>query len=295
MGLVAELSTGRSLEWRWVHRLSRLLVTAILCAFAIAFAVWSLLGQVQLDALAYDVAAERLRNGRELYAPGSMNHADVYRYTPWFAVLWGLVQPWGGLLLLLSSTVACIYVTWTTRHALPVSLMLSAMLLSSMSNGNVHPLLVATILWSRDRWTGAVWVAIAASIKAVPGIYALVYLGRREWVRFAVSVGVMALTALPLLAFDLSLYPTDAGQRVILWGTPLYVPVVLVGCVLTVLCARTRYAWLVASAVVILAMPRFWPYDLAWLLVAAVPAHGAMSPRTPSRTRWFHRPTLRRS
>lgn len=267
-------------DWSWPVRSARLVATAIVISLAIAYAIWSMMGQVQLDALAYDVAAHRLREGNELYAPGSMNHADVYRYTPWFAALWMLVQPWGGLLLLLTSTIACIYCAWVARHAWPINILLVAVLLSSMSNGNVHPLLVGTVVWSRDRWTGAAWVGIAASIKAVPGIYALVYLGRREWSRFMVSAGVMALTALPLLAFDLSLYPTDAGQRVILWGTPLYLPVVLAGCALTIFMARTRFAWLVASGVVILAMPRFWPYDLAWLLVAAVPITETRSPQS---------------
>jgi hypothetical protein len=252
----------------WLVLSARLLVQAACVCLAIAFSAWSLTTLTHLDTVAYDTAAQRLRVGQELFAPGSMDDAYIYRYTPWFAVVWMTLGSFGPLILLLASTAALIYVAWATRGDFPVNLLLVSVLLSSMSNGNIHPVLVGAIVWTRNRWTGAGWIGIAASIKAAPAIFALVYLGRAEWRRFALAAGIAVIAAIPLLAYDLSLYPTNAGEGVILWGTPLYWPVIIAGCWMTIVCARSRYAWLIAAATVILAMPRFWPYDLAWLLVA---------------------------
>jgi hypothetical protein len=259
--------------------LLRIPATAICVGLGIVLAWWAVTAMGQPDVAAYEAAAARLRAGEPLYAPGSMNVADVYRYAPWFAALWSLVG--SRLLLLLASLVAVAYVAWQARHAWPVNVLLVGALLGSVSDGNVQPLLVASLVWSRDRWTGPAWIAIAASIKAVPAAFALVYLGRGEWRRFALFAVITALAVVPMLAFDLAAYPTDAGERTILWGTPLYVPVVAAGIVATLGLARSRYAWLAAATLAVVALPRFWPYDLSWLLVALVPAEAPRPARTP--------------
>ncbi len=251
-------------------RLLRIPATAICVGLGIVLAWWAVTSMGQPDVAAYDAAAARLRAGEPLYARGSMNVADVYRYAPWFAALWSIVG--SRLLLLLTSLAAVAYVAWRVRAAWPVNVLLVGALLGSVSDGNVQPLLVASLVWSRDRWTGPAWVAIAASIKAVPAAFALVYLGRRQWRRFALFAVIGLLAVAPMLAYDLAAYPTDAGERTILWGTPLYLPVVAAGIAGTLLVARTRYAWLAAAALAVVALPRFWPYDLSWLLVALVPA-----------------------
>lgn len=245
--------------------LVRLPATALCVGLGLVFAWWAITAMGQPDVAAYDLAAASVRAGEPLYVPGSMNAADVYRYTPWFAALWSLVG--SRLLLLIASLAAVAYVAWRTRDAWPVNVLLIGCLLGSVSDGNVQPLLVASLVWSRDRWTGAAWVAIAASIKGVPGAFALVYLGRRQWARFALFTVIAAVAFLPMLAFDLSAYPTESGSRTILWNTPLYVPVVAAGAVITLLAARTRHGWLAAAALAVIAMPRFWLYDLSWLLV----------------------------
>lgn len=251
-------------------RLLRIPATAFCVGLGIVLAWWAVTSMGQPDVAAYDAAAARLRAGEPLYAPGSMNVADVYRYAPWFAALWSVIG--SRLLLLVTSIGAVAYVAWRVRRAWPVNVLLIGALLGSVSDGNVQPLLIASLVWSRDRWTGPAWVAIAASIKAVPAAFALVYLGRRQWRRFSLLAVVGALAVAPMLAYDLAAYPTDAGERTILWGTPLYLPVVAAGIVGTLIVARTRYAWLAAAALAVVALPRFWPYDLSWLIVALVPA-----------------------
>jgi hypothetical protein len=252
----------------------RLPVIALCVGLGLAFAWWALTGLAQPDVAAYDGAAARLRAGDPLYAPGSMNVAEVYRYAPWFAAAWGIVgsRP----LLLVTSLLAVAYVAWRTRRGWPVNVLLIGCLLGSVSDGNVQPLLVASLVWARDRWTAPAWIAIATSIKGVPAAFALVYLGRREWARFALFAVVAGLALAPMLAFDLSAYPTEAGSRTILWGSPLYVPAVAAGAVATIALARSRYAWLAAATLAVVAMPRFWLYDLSWLLVPLAldaPAH----------------------
>ena len=245
--------------------LLRLPVIAVCVGLGLAFAWWAVTSLGQPDVAAYDAAADRLRAGEPLYAPGSMNVAEVYRYAPWFAALWAVVgsRP----LLLVVSLLAVAYVAWRTRGSWPVNVLLIGCLLGSVSDGNVQPLLVASLVWAHDRWTAPAWIAIAASIKGVPAAFALVYLGRREWRHFALFAGVSVLALAPMVAFDLSAYPTDAGSRTILWRSPFYILAVIAGVIATLGLARTRYAWLAAATLAVIAMPRFWLYDLSWLLV----------------------------
>ena len=205
--------------------LLRLPVIALCVGLGLAFGWWAVTSMSQPDVAAYDAAAERLRAGEPLYSPGSMNVAEVYRYAPWFAAMWGVIgsRP----LLLVASVLAVVYVAWRTRGGWPVNVLLIGCLIGSVSDGNVQPLLVASLVWARNRWTAPAWIAIAASIKGVPAAFALVHLGRREWRRFALFAGISVLALAPMLAFDLSAYPSDAGSRTILWGSPLYIPAVV--------------------------------------------------------------------
>ena len=70
-----------------------------------------------------------------------------------------------------------------------------------------------------------------------------------------------------MLAFDLSNYVTDASDAALLirWP-PVWVSVIIAGSVATVVLATTRYGWLAAGSTAVLALPRFFMYDITFLL-----------------------------
>lgn len=47
--------------------------------------------------------------------------------------------------------------------------------------GNAQALMVAWLVWGAERRSGPLWIALAASLKAVPILFAIVYIGRRQW------------------------------------------------------------------------------------------------------------------
>jgi hypothetical protein len=136
--------------------------------------------------------------------------------------------------------------------------------------GNVQPLLVLMLLWGVERRSGPLWIAIGASLKAVPLLLALVYAGRREWRRAGLAVLLSALLALPAFLFDLSAYSTEPGpNQLSLAGVSpfLFVPVAVAAMAATWLLARTRYGWVAGSTAMVLSLPRLLDYQIGLLLV----------------------------
>ena len=115
----------------------------------------------------------------------------------------------------------------------------------------------------------------------MPIVLVAVYAGRREWARAAWTLAITAALVLPALAFDLSGYPRDigAGQLSLLTVSPL-----LFGVVAAVRrwraayrWAGTRWAWLLGSLAMMLALPRFLLYEISFATVGLaedVPAGG---------------------
>jgi hypothetical protein len=134
----------------------------------------------------------------------------------------------------------------------------------------VQPLLLAGLVIGVERRTGPLWIAIAASLKATPILLVAVYLGRREWWRAGAAVGLTALLALSMLAFDLSHYPTDVGAAAGPLPSWLALALAALATIVSFVLARTRYAWLAASAAVLLAIPRWSYYQPSFLLLGAV-------------------------
>ncbi len=136
--------------------------------------------------------------------------------------------------------------------------------------GNVQPLLVLVLLWGVERRAGPLWIAIAASLKAVPVVLALVYAGRGEWRRAALSLALSVVLVLPALLFDLSAYSTDPGpNQLSLAGVSpfLFVPVVLAALAATWFLARTPYRWVAAATAMVLSLPRLLDYQIGLVLV----------------------------
>jgi hypothetical protein len=232
------------------------------------------------DAAAYWDAALRLRAGQPLYPPVAIPEAsEVYRYSPWFAwaaipftflpiqlagVLWSVI--------LLAASAWALQPLIRTRAWLLVALF-APILVGISAVGNVQPLLVAGLVHTVDRRTGPLWVAIAASLKLFPLLLALVYAGRRQWLRFVAAVAITAVLWAPALLYDLSHYPSDAGRAVSLFSVPIvYFLVVGVAIGATLALARTRFGWLTAAVTVTLALPRLFVYDVTMLMVGIPPA-----------------------
>ena len=240
-----------------------------------AIAHWTL-----SDASAYWNAALRLREGGALYpAVSNLDASEVYRYAPWLAWLtvpftYLSVQLAGTLwsALLLGASVVALIPLVRARAWLLVAFF-APILVGISAVGNVQPLLIATLVWSVERRSGPLWIGVAASLKIFPILFALVYLGRREWSRAALAVAVAAALWAPALLYDLRGYATDAGQAASLFA----VPVLWVGGDCSVALpsplrlARTRFAWLAAATNVVISLPRLFVYDVTYLMVGAVP------------------------
>jgi hypothetical protein len=218
---------------------------------------------------AYLPAAERLLSGHQLYPAVDPDSADAYRYAPWFAAAMVplLIVPepiikvgWAAAML-----AACLAVMWRLRGSWAgygLMGLVGGYLLRSAAYGNVQPVIVLALLLMVERRSGPVWIGLATSLKAVPLLFVIVYLGRREWIRAAQAIAVAVLLAAPMLLFDLSHYPLDTGPGFTL------LPLAPVAIVATVILARSRYRWTAAAVSVIACLPRLVVYDLGFLLVA---------------------------
>ncbi len=250
-------------------------MAGLVIGLGIANLYWSVAQWTLSDAGAYWEAANRLRAGGELYpAVANVEASDVYRYAPWFAwltvpftflpvqvagVVWSLV--------LVAASVAAVVPLARANAWLQVAFFFP-ILVGISAVGNVHALVVAALVWGVERRSGPLWIALAASLKAVPILLALVYLGRRQWWRAAATLALAAALVAPALLYDLSGYVTSTGQAGMLVELPVLFGVIVAGaCAATLWLARGRHAWLAAATTVVLATPRFFVYDVTYLLV----------------------------
>lgn len=255
-----------------------LAILGVLAAAAGAFAVgsWTL-----EDMHVYLDAARRLRDGQPLYS--TTNPLAAYQYAPWFAALWvpatyapelAVSVVWSGLLLGASVLSVLPFLRARTPAGVAVVLlMLPVLIFSSARSGNVQPLLVAGLVTGLERRWGPVAIAAAASLKAFPLAFALVYLGRREWGRSALAIGLTVALVVPMLLFDLQRYTVDGPRAGTLFDvSPVawaLVVLVLVGTTLWLARHRTAFAWLAAATTVIIGLPRMLTYDLTFLLAGS--------------------------
>jgi branched-subunit amino acid permease len=128
------------------------------------------------------------------------------------------------------------------------------------------------LLWGVERRSGPVWIAVGASLKAVPLLLALVYAGRGEWGRAGLAALLTAVLVAPAFLFDLSKYSTQAGpgqMSLTSVAGQLYVAVaiLLVGATFAVARARRHYAWLTGALAMMATLPRLLTYEIGFLLV----------------------------
>jgi hypothetical protein len=268
---------------RLLVRAARILALAIIIGMAVGYLYWAVVEWKMPDAEAYWNAALRLRHGQELFPMvPDVEASDVFRYSPWFAWLavpftFLPIQVAGALwsaVLIAASTVAV--VPLVRRRAWLAAVLFWPILIAISTNGNVQALMIAALVLGVERRSGPLWIAAAASLKAFPILYVLVYVGRREWWKAAVTFVLTAVLVAPFLLYSLEHYPTSAGGAGVLITWPVvYVVVVAVSAGLALWLGRTRYGWLAAAVTVCLALPRFFLYDVTYLLVGtASPANG---------------------
>jgi len=257
---------------------TRAAVAVLIALTSYALITYALARPVGVDVTAYWNAAERLRDGETLYAAGAANASDLYRYAPWFAFAWipltylpfeAVVSAWVGLMVAASliSTVPLLRLGPTGWAAFAFFLPLQ---LQGAVFGNVQPLLVLALTWGVNRRSGPIWIALGASLKAVPLALALVYAGRGEWRMAAIASGLTALLVAPMLLFDLSGYSTAPGpnQNSLAGVSPfLFIPIAIASLVLTYRLARTRYGWAAGAFAMIATLPRLLSYEATFMLV----------------------------
>jgi hypothetical protein len=231
---------------------------------------------------AYWQAAMRLRDNEPLYPPvADLNAHDVYRYAPWFAALWVPLTLLPKTLVtiawvaLMAACTAFVLKPLVTRGAAGwvLTLVLLPMMAQSAWYGQVQPLLVTAIILSLDRTAmGPAIIGMAASMKAAPILFALVFIARRQWLRAAGAVAIALGLALPTFAFDLTHYPFDAGPTVSLWT--LHPGWWLAGALSAILTAiwlaarRSQWTVLAAGTATIMAGPRLYVDLISYLMPA---------------------------
>jgi hypothetical protein len=266
------------------HLLLVRLAIAVAFASVVAFAVLALSQLMNphwwsQDTDAYWNAALRLRAGEPLYPVLSNPDAsDTYRYAPWFAFVWVpmtfLPQPpvYGAwVVILMASTAAILWLIlrhWTVAAAMS-AILFGSLLVPAAASGNVQPLLVAALALGLERRSGPVWIAAAASLKAAPILLVAVYLGRREWARAVAAMVFSLLLVAPMLAFDLSAYPTQTSAAVGPLPEWLAFATALVALAAAFSLAKSRLGWLAAAAAVMLAIPRWSYYQPSFLILGA--------------------------
>lgn len=255
---------------------ARLLTMALIIGIGISQLILTIGDWHLRDMGAYWEAGLRLREGGPLYpALADTEASEVYRYAPWFAWAWvpltllprELVNVlWSGLLLVASA--AALIPLARLRAWLLVALF-APILVGISAIGNVQPLIVAALVLGVERRSGPLWIAAAASLKAVPILFVVTYLGRREWLRAGLALLLTVALVAPMLLYDLGDYPTGAGDAAVLLAwPPLYALVVGAGILLSLRLASSRFVWLAPSTTVILALPRFFVYDVTFLMAA---------------------------
>jgi hypothetical protein len=279
------------LSVREAVRIARLVALGILIGWSLSNVWFHVTNWNLSDMDAYWNAASRIRDGGILFpALADPSRADVYRYSPWFAWAWvpltylpkEVVGITWSAVLLGATVVALRPLLRPDLTSAAAAALLGSFLVWGATVGNVQPLLVAALVAGIDRRSGPIWIGVAASLKAVPLLFVLLYLGRREWLRAAMAVTLSAILAAPFLLYDLSSYPAGSGDA----PSPLIAtsPMAFAGVVIALaalaawLAARgSSFARLAASGTVLAALPRITLLDLPYLLVG-VPRTSAPAP-----------------
>ncbi|HEX7076785.1 MAG TPA: glycosyltransferase 87 family protein [Hyphomicrobiaceae bacterium] len=267
-----------------IRRFAKLLAIATFVGLSAAWVYWAVDGLTLSDADAYRAAANRLLAGEDLYIV-PRTQGDAFRYAPWFALIWiplAALPEWAAntvwlAALAMASTLAVVPLARAPSVWLRLTALLGgSVLIWTAARGNVHPLVVLALVWGIDRRTGPIWIALTASLKAVPILFALVYVARREWRRAFVAVAVTVLLVAPMPFFGWDFESTEAGPSLSLYY--LVSPagwVIGAGAALLAATVSAMQGWpatrLAAATAAIAVLPRLLLYDATYLLPGLTP------------------------
>ena len=275
------------------QRVGRFLATAIILGWlAYTLTSWFLAWN-PADARAYYLAAERLRDGAALYPPMNPEAHEVYRYAPWFAVIFlpftllpldVATHVWSLAMLGCALLAVVPVLRIGGRPAILLAALLGALLAETAMFGNAHPLVVAILSWTMaSRW--APWaVGVSTSIKLVPILFILPWIRAGRLRDALVAVAAAAALFAPMLLFDLSGYVTTPGTGLvsIYAASPLLWGVCAAGALATLAWLTWRgspYAYVAAAAAMFVVPPRVSTAYLAFLLPAVVAAMAHIAAR----------------
>jgi Glycosyltransferase family 87 len=254
-------------------------------AAGVAVAWMHVVGDPLADAHAYYEAAVRLNHGQPLY-PANLNPNEnhIYLYPPllaqllrplallpyeWFALIWELIVV-ATFVWLLQHLGVRKRSTWIAIGLLGVPIGWAL----TIAQAQIPMTLLIAL--------GQPWsVAFAANLKIFPALLALYWLGRRDWesllaffVWSALLVGAqLLLDANDTFAFVKAVGFDQTGDPGVLRNFSIYtispigwVAALLLGCLVILAAARTRWGWAVAVTIATFAPPRLLTYMLTSLL-----------------------------
>jgi hypothetical protein len=279
---------------RWV------LVTALYLAFGLLGA-WYLADttSVGADLATYQRAGEALWTTGDPYVDGANVPEDYrYRYPPLLAMVIPALG-WPPLWFALIAVATSVPILVGYRASGPAGLLPAALLVGAwgqqLLNGNAQAFVVALlVVVPFTGAAGATGLALATMLKLHPALAIAWYLGRREWRCLAWYAGAMAvLTAvqLPWLPAMIRFYLTDSvatetipGMSLRAIGVGPWVVGTVAAGIAAIWFARTRFGWLLATVLQLVALPRVLLVNLALLLAAPLPrpaAAGSIERSTP--------------
>lgn len=224
------------------------------------------------DMHVYRDAALRLREGGPLYG-GDVTPLNAYRYAPWFAYAWvpltylpEQVVKIGWSVLLLAGTYLC--VRPLLRLDMPhvaTFVFFAPILFAISSGGNIQPVMIAALYGLSRKW-GWVAVGLAGSLKVVPLAYCAVFIAQRRWWSVVGAVTLTLVLWAPVLWMPVDPVTLDAGRASVL-GWP-WLGTLAAGAALYLAARSSEWTGLASGVAGLLALPRFFVYELALLLVS---------------------------
>ena len=292
-----------------IERVARLTAMTVAAVGILLLLGAALNSNVQPDADAYWLAAQRLRDGHALYGGPRGDETEIYRYAPWFAYAWVPLtylgqdlaySVWRSILVL--STLAAVWplLRRPTPAAITLSVLLGGLLLTNLPAANVTPLIVGMLTAGLRTRVGPVILGLAGSLKLFPLVFVAGYVSERRWLAAAVAIAVASMLWLNILAFDILLYTQIGGPSFYVGGVSIFgvSPLMWVGVagtlgllLLSLVARRSPWAWMASAAAIPLAVPRVWLPDAAYLLTGVAELdHGRGSeelqgPETPGARR----------
>ena len=268
---------------RLASRAGRLAVVAILTGVGLSLIIWAVADWHLHDMEVYEAAAWRIRNGEPLYG-GEVDTLSAYRYAPWFAYAWvpltylpTMAVRIGWSVLLLAATLVALW-PFATRRSFLLVVLFGPILVGITAIGNVHPAMMALLVWGLPSRWGGIAVGVAASLKVVPILLVLGFVAERRWRQAGIALATAALLWLPVLGQEIAPVSFDPGLARTL-ATPAWVATAAaaVGLAAWLASRRSRLTTLASATAALLALPRLFVYDVSLLMVGALPPRAADS------------------